>query len=237
MNVCPAQVHRIVDTKHLLDRTACKGCMNCVRSCPTGALESCMEWLSEDEIFLEVMKDVAFYNDGGVTFSGGEPTLYADKLIPLLRRFKTDQIHTAIETCGYFDPVVLPELVNTTDLFLWDIKDTNNKRHLANTGVSNERIIRNLKMADALGAKTILRCILLKSINLNPEHLKMIAELYRSLSHCSGIELLPYHTYGASKNVQLGLPENAHRDWIPSENDICEAKDLLRKYGVPVINN
>ena len=95
---------------------------------------------------------------------------------------------TAIETCGHFSSAILPELVNTTDLFLWDIKDTDNMRHLANTGVSNDRIISNLKEADTLGVKTILRCILLKSINLNTERLKAIAEIYCALSHCNGVE-------------------------------------------------
>ena len=119
---------------------------------------------------------------------------------------------TAIETCGHFSSAILPELVNTTDLFLWDIKDTDNMRHLANTGVSNDRIISNLKEADTLGVKTILRCILLKSINLNAEHLKAIAEIYCALSHCNGVELIPYHTYGASKkHTAWASGKYAHR--------------------------
>lgn len=170
-----------------------------VDSCPTRALDNCSKWLSEEEVFLEVMKDSAFYSDGSVTFSGGDLTVYADNPVPLLKRFGTNNIHTAIEICGHFSSAILPEPVNTTDLFLWDIKDTDNMRHLANTGVSNDRIISNLKEADTLGVKTILRCILLKSINLNTEHLKAIAEIYCALSHCNGVELIPYHTYGASK--------------------------------------
>lgn len=237
VEVCSSLVHRITDTKHILDRTACTNCMKCVNNCPTGALENCSKWFSEEEIYIEVMKDAAFYSDGGVTFSGGEPTMYAGKLIPLLKRFRESNINVAMETCGYFDATILPELVNATDLFLWDIKDTDNKRHLANTGVSNNRIISNLRIADTLGAKTVLRCILLKSVNLNAQHLKAIVDIYRSLSHCNGVELISYHTYGASKNIQLGLLDNAHREWIPSENEIYEAKKFLQQYDVPIINN
>ena len=231
-------VHSVTDNEHLLDRATCNGCMKCVSNCPTGALENCAKWLSEEELYNEIMKDTAFYSEGGgITFSGGEPTVYADKLIPLLNRIQEKNIHTAIETCGYFNPIILPQLVKAVNLFLWDIKDTNNARHISNTGVSNEPIIKNLKTADSLEAKTVLRCILLKSVNLNADHLKSIADIYHSLNHCSGVELIPYHTYGASKSIQLGLANNAHREWIPSENDIYEAKELLQQYAVPVINN
>ena len=236
-SVCPSHVHHITQEGHFLDRTTCTACMKCVDVCPTEALEKCSEWTSLEDIFSEVMKDTAFYgNTGGVTFSGGEPTVHADKIIPLLDLFQRNKIHTAIETCGYFDQSILPELVSTTDLFLWDMKDTDNKRHFTNTGVSNEKIISNLKLADALGAKTILRCILLKTINLDTEHLQKISSIYNSLKHCVGVELIPYHTYGASKNIQLGKKGNAHQEWIPLAEDVDKAKTSLKKY-VPIIDN
>ncbi len=234
---CSQNVHRINDTSHILDRTACNGCMKCVEACPTGALEKCSQWLSAEEIFSQVMKDAAFYGTtGGVTFSGGEPTVHAGELILLLNRFRENGINTAIETCGYFDPAFLPGLTKTTDLFLWDIKDTDDRRHLANTGVSNRKIIGNLKLADELGAKTILRCILLKSVNLNIVHLQTIISIYNSLKHCAGVELIPYHTYGVSKNIQLGQNETPHEEWIPSAEEICQAETFLRQY-IPVIHN
>lgn len=236
--VCPSGAHRVTEAGHLLDRAACAGCMRCAESCPSGALEACSIRLPADAIFDQVMKDAAFYGTvGGVTFSGGEPTVHAGELIPLLLRFRRSHIHTALETCGYFAPAILPELVDATDLFLWDIKDTDDKRHLANTGVSNEQIIRNLQTADALGAKTVLRCILLKTVNLVPEHLQEVAAIYRSLRHCKGVELIPYHTLGASKNVQLGRSGNARPDWIPSAQEISEANELLLQCDVPVIHN
>lgn len=58
-----------------------------------------------------------------------------------LRGFRRARIHTAIETCGCFDPSLLPALVRAADLFLWDIKDTDDARHRLYTGVSNESII------------------------------------------------------------------------------------------------
>lgn len=122
------------------------------------------------------------------------------------------------------------------DLFLWDIKDTDDARHRLYTGVSNESIIGSLRRADALGAKTVLRCILLKSVNLDDRHLQAVADLYGTLKHCAGIELIPYHTYGVSKYAQLGLRADAHRDWVPSAEDMRRAEALLEQ-SAPVIRS
>ena len=234
---CPSRVHHITDSGHCLERSKCTGCMKCTDACPTGALERCSKQLSAEEIFRSVMKDAAFYNGiGGVTFSGGEPTVHAELLIPLLRLFRSQAVSTAIETCGYFDAAILPELTAVTDWFLWDVKDTDDRRHLANTGVPSHKIISNLKKADACGAKTILRCILLKAVNLNTEHLQNIAAIYNSLKHCKGVELIPYHTYGGAKQVQLGQNETVHPEWIPSSDDIYNAEVYLRQYA-PIIHN
>ncbi len=232
--VCPAGAHR-TEAAHTVDRAVCVGCMKCADTCPTGALELCARMLSAEEICQEVLKDKAFYTGGGgVTFSGGEPTVHMDALLLMLQRLRREGIHTAIETCGYFEPKHLPELVAATDLFLWDIKDTDDRRHTENTGVSNRTIIENLLKADALGAETVLRCILLRSVNLEREHLKRLAELYGKLKHCRGVELLPYHTYGDAKNQQLGFKSCAHPEWIPTAEELAGAKAFLAKF-LPVI--
>ncbi|MBE6904082.1 MAG: glycyl-radical enzyme activating protein [Ruminococcaceae bacterium] len=237
LSACSADVHKFSGNIHILQRDNCCQCMKCVEACPTGALEACSEKLSSEQILNEVMKDEAFYGDvGGVTFSGGEPTAYGLNLIELLNNFKKHNINTAIETCGYFDSSLLSKLVSATDLFLWDIKDTDDARHIKNTGVSNKLILENLKLADKMGAKTILRCILLKSVNYNYEHLEEIVKIYKSLKNCLGVELIAYHTYGGAKRIQLGLKENINKDWLLSEDEILKAKNFL-KQNVPIINN
>ena len=104
-------------------------------------------------------------------------------------------------------------------------------RHLANTGVSLQPILKNLRAADEQGASIRLRCILIRSVNLTREHLEAIAGLYASLRHAEGVELLPYHTYGASKGRQLGRENAARPDWIPTQADLKSAKAFLRRHG------
>lgn len=236
LSVCPSAVHRLDSSAHVLERTRCKHCLRCVEVCPTGALEACAKSMTQAEIVAEVLKDQAFYGEsGGVTLSGGEPTTYGEALVELLQEMHDHGVSTALETCGYFPASLLPALVEQTDLFLWDVKDTDDERHQRNTGVSNQLILQNLRAADALGAQTVLRCILLKGINLQQQHLEQVAQLYRSLQNCRGVELLPYHTYGGSKNRGLGLPDGICNDWIPGAEDLQAAKDFLRAQGVQII--
>lgn len=231
-SVCPSGAHRLVDGVHMLDRRNCVRCMKCVSACFSMALEACSTSLTLDEIYAEVIKDRAFYGKtGGVTVSGGEPMLYADSVAELFQMFRGSGVNTAMETCGFFEQEKLETILPVTDLFLWDIKDTDDERHLKNTGVSFTKIHENLRAADAMGAKTVLRCIMIRGVNMDRTHLESVAELYRSLKNCRGIELLPYHTYGDSKCTQLGLPPSSVREWIPAPEELQRAGSFLRRYA------
>ena len=232
VSTCPAGVHAFAPEHHI-NRDACTGCMACTDACPSGALEACATMMSADAILAEVMKDRAFYGtNGGLTLSGGEPLLHGRAILPLLRAAKDAGITTVIETCGVFDSVLMAELVPLTDLFLWDVKDTDLLRYRRNTGGALETVLHNLRAADALGANTRLRCILLSGINLDDAHLAKLSELYHSLQHCEGIELLPYHTYGDSKNAQLGRTSAAHTEWIPTEAQMEHARTFIAQHAV-----
>ena len=230
VQVCPAGVHT---TGKKPQRSLCTGCMACAEACPTGALEACAKAMTPEEIVAEVLKDRAFYGaDGGLTLSGGEPLLHGRAILPLLRKVKEAGITTAIETCGVFEPALLEEFVPLTDLFLWDVKDTDPVRHKENTGGALETVLSNLRQADDMGAKTRLRCILLRGVNLNPVHLRNLCELYHHLRGCEGIELLPYHTYGDAKNEQLGRASSAHPEWIPTDEQMADACTFIEQHAV-----
>ena len=230
--VCPMGAHTIVDGRHVLDRGKCTRCMQCVSACFSMALETCSTPQTVEEIYAEVLRDKAFYGKtGGVTVSGGEPMLYADAVAKLFGRLRAAGVNTAMETCGFFEQEKLRAVLPVTDLFLWDIKDTDENRHRKNTGVSFGKIRENLLAADAMGAKTLLRCILIRGINAEQGHLEAVARLYGSLKNCRGVELLPYHTYGDSKRTQLGLPTSAHPEWIPAAEDLQSAKAFLRRHA------
>ena len=191
--------------------------------------------MTVSEVVSAIMRDASFYGDtGGVTVSGGEPVLHPHETIALLAACKEQGISTAIETCGYFPSEYIPALCDVTDLFLYDVKDTDPARHKAYTGVDNSLILQNLKAIDRQGGKTRLRCILVEGVNTTEEHYAALAELYLSLNRCEGVELLPYHAYAGSKCLPLGRPDNGHPEWIPTPETVAQAKAVLTSHGVKV---
>ena len=104
-------------------------------------------------------------------------------------------------------------------------------RHKEYTGVSSEKIINNLSALDKKAKKIILRCIMVKNVNMDYDNYRVIANTYLSLKHCIGIELIPYHTYGGSKNKQLGYEDNGRIDWIPTSDELRTARSVLCQLG------
>lgn len=211
-------------------RDLCIGCGECVKRCPTNALELIGKEYNAYQLYEIIAKDAAFYGeDGGVTLSGGEPFMQCEEVFSLLELCKKNGINTAIETCGYFKSDLLHRAVPLTDLFLWDIKDTNSSRHKKYTGVSNEQIISNLILADSLGAKTQIRCILVNGVNTMQEHYENVLKIYNSLKNCVGVEVLPCHSYGIAKYEALGKNTLCNDNWIPDSDQIIAARKHFKK--------
>ncbi len=231
---CTQDAH-IIKEQHTVNRGKCALCGECVKNCPTGALEICGTEYSIEEILSVVEKDRAFYGEnGGITISGGEPFSQKESTLDLLRACKERGFHTVIETCGYADTDILRMAIPWVDLFLWDVKDTNDERHKKYTGVSNKKILENLAMADANEARIRLRCILANGVNTEEEHYRGIARIASSLSNCEGVELLPYHAYGGTKTVFLGGEDNGRKEWIPEAEQLEGAKRILKDRGINV---
>lgn len=231
---CPNGVHSFGD-RHLIDREACVACGACADACPTRALEICGSEYSVDEIISVARRDLAFYGEnGGITVSGGEPFMQGEAVFELLRACKERGLSTAVETCGYADFDDILRAIPYTDLFLWDIKDTDEKRHRQYVGASNSLVLENLARADGHGARIRLRCIIVNGVNACEEHYRGIAEIARSLSGCEGVELIPYHAYAGTKATFLGRDDNGNKAWIPSAEQIEGAKAILRERGVTV---
>ena len=235
VSVCKNNAHTICDT-HYIDRQKCTACGDCANSCPTGALELSGVDMCINDILSVVEKDGAFYGDnGGVTISGGEPFLQGESTVDLLKACKKLGLNTAVETCGHFDSEILKDAVSLVDIFLWDIKDTDSARHKRYTGVSNDLILKNLYLANDLGAKIRLRCILVNGVNTLDSHYQELSKIALSLKNLDGVEFIPYHAYGGTKSVFIGEEDNGNKAWIPTEKQVARAKEVLSNNGVLVL--
>jgi pyruvate formate lyase activating enzyme len=146
LSVCPDHCLARTDGGLTIDRIHCQGCGKCAEACPAGAIELLGKAISVDELLFELQKDRAFYDNsgGGVTLSGGEPTLQADFAQALLRGLKSEGISTALDTCGLCSSATLDRLLPFTDLVLFDLKLFDADLHRQFTGSSNRQIFDNL---------------------------------------------------------------------------------------------
>jgi pyruvate formate lyase activating enzyme len=232
--VCPQQAQQMEEGRRDLDRSRCESCFICVNRCDAGALEVVGRLVEDAELMTEVNRDRPFYehSGGGLTLSGGEPFFQPEFTLAILRKARSVGLHVCVETCGWGDPADFTAAAPLVDLFLWDVKDTDPRRHKKNTGVSPLPLLDNLRRVDELGVATVLRCLLLKGVNLTDEHLRKVAELYRSLKHCRGVHLTTNHPFGGSKAERLGLEDGSSAGWTLEKNALEHARLRLVEAGV-----
>jgi len=220
----------------VLDRSRCNACGKCADICPAQAIEVVGLRLSAAQLLREIEKDRIFQEDsgGGVTFSGGEPLSQPDFLSEVLDLCRKKEIHTTIDTCGFAPADVLEQIAEKADLFLFDLKALDEKKHLAFTGESNRLILENLKRLAAKGKKTVVRIPVVPGVNDDDENIRGTAEFLRCLGAVSEISLLPYHKLGRDKYRGLQKKSGGDDFAPPSAERLEQIKKHLEDCGFQV---
>lgn len=236
LEICPAHAISIQHGNRLVtDDYLCQYCGKCETICPNQARKLFGREIEVDELIREIRKDGPFYtrSDGGVTISGGEPTLQIEPLGMLLKGCKDNFIHTAIETCGYFtNQQKINDILRYLDLVLYDIKCIDEQKHVQWTGVSNKLILENAHFLASSSAEIIVRVPVVPGFNDSREDIRQLGEFISSLSSVREIELLPYHEWGKSKYEMLekeyrltGFPE-------VKQSRLSEFQSIFESYGL-----
>lgn len=204
---CEKQCGRMTPKGLVIDRPGCIGCGACAEHCYPEARTLCGGRRSVDEVFESVMRDQVFYrtSGGGVTLSGGEPTMHAEFCIELFRRLHESGIHTALETCGFCQPDTMRRIAQHTDLFLYDFKAFSEPVHQQWTAQSNAVILENMKMLHDLGKEIIIRIPLIPGVNDGAEFKQMMAHL-QTMGRLNRVHILPFHQVGSSKYMLSDIP-------------------------------
>ena len=158
-----------------------------------------------DEIVeMAVSQKPFFGRRGGITFSGGEPTMQAKELLPLYARLKEEGIHICIDTNGGGWNSDIEELLRQTDLVLLDCKQFNDERHKELTGRSNEQTIKTAKWLEDNEKPFWLRYVLVPGISDFEEDIRALGEHFKGYKMLQRVEILPYHTWGIHKYETMG---------------------------------
>jgi len=139
-----------------------------------------------------------------------------------LKRAKEEGLHICMETCGYAATEKYLKIAELVDIFLFDFKATDPEKHKEFTGFDNKLILKNLKVLDEAGAKIILRCPIIPSLNDTPEHFKGIADTANSLNNILEINIEPYHPLGSGKSSKLGKEYPLENLTFPTDESVKE---------------
>lgn len=232
---CPHQAIHL-NSSAFTDRDKCDSCGKCCEICYNGARELTGREMTVAKVMAEIERDVPFYDQsgGGVTFSGGEPLLQPKFLLQLLRLCRAHDIHTSVDTSGYTSWRTLSSVRKYVNLFLYDLKLMDDKRHIHYTGVSNQIILRNLRQLAESGQTLLVRIPLIPGINDDEENLRQSAAFLSTLPNIVGVELMGYHDIATAKYEALGMPLRIPHTRSPSSEDMQKSAVLLGQFGSSV---
>jgi pyruvate formate lyase activating enzyme len=215
---------------------ACVLCGACVKVCYAEARQLVGREMSVVELLSEIERDRAFYDEsgGGVTISGGEPLAQPGFLLALFQACHEREIHTALDTCGFAPWETLDHVRPFVNLFLYDLKLMDDARHYEFTGVSNARILDNLRRLSALGHDIVLRVPVIPGINDDEENLRQIAAFAAALPQRHALDLLPYHRTAIDKYERLGRAHGLQNIHAPSGVWTSQVAATLRTFGLHV---
>jgi len=252
VEVCP---EKAITAPGEWDADKCTLCFKCVDACPSGAMARFGETQSAEEVLEALRPEYDFYqsSQGGVTFSGGEVTLFPEYVSEIASTLKDEGVHVTVETCGQFkldhdavkkvsneilgsrmkSPVW--KLLSMVDLVLFDIKVFESGQHKELCGAENEDIKQNFsiltQLADkGIGPRVWPRLPLIPNMTSTPENLKNWAEFLLS-NGVDQLTVVPYHNLGSPKRAWIGLEKAPD---IPSLSDelLSDSIEILTMAGI-----
>jgi pyruvate formate lyase activating enzyme len=152
----------------------------------------------------------------------------------LAKCFHKEKIHTALETCGYFDPQTDNGFLADIDLVLFDIKLYDDAFHKKFCGTSNTKIKENFTRLAAqslarTGPAIWPRLPLIPTITDTEENLTAWTQFLKRTG-IRYLTLVPYHNLGNSKRDWLNLPPAPEFSALTDDRRQASI-DLLEQHG------
>ncbi len=166
---CNACVHACLNSS--TDHAACLGCSSCAHACPANAVTLVGKTMTPQALAEELLEDLPFFraSGGGVTFSGGEPGLFASYCAEVAAILNAEGVSVMMQTAGLFHwHVFASRLLPLLDHVYFDIKLLNPIDHKRFTGVTNNVILDNFQHLAQIPGILTATMVLVPGVNDDP---------------------------------------------------------------------
>ena len=165
--------------------------------------------MDASDIIGKMVRNLPYYETGGITATGGEPLLQLDFLTELFTLAKAQGIHTALDTSGalfsYQKADMFDKLLDVCDLVMLDIKHIDNDGHIRLTGAPNDSVLDFMDYLRDKGKPVWVRHVIVPNITYDEGELTRLGKYLKGYPNVEKIDVLPYHTMGVVKYEALGV--------------------------------
>jgi len=181
-----------------------------------------------EELAKKILRNKPYFrrNQGGVTFSGGEPLLQSEFLIEVCKILKKEDIHIALDTAGVGNGDY-EELLSYVDLILLDIKHITKEGYQEITGFEMDDFLNFLQVLNESEKKVWIRQVIIPGMMDNDSYLMGLSLILKDIKNIERIEFLPYHTMGKEKYRKLGI-DYPYEDLEKMDQKKCQ--ELYQKF-------
>ena len=160
--------------------------------------------MTPSDLVKKILKYKPYFGDeGGVTFSGGEPLHQPEFLLEALKECKRNGIHTCLDTSGAGENY--DEILDYCDLIILDVKELDEEKYKKLTGQNMDWFKNFLIKCQGKHKKMWLRQVIVPGYNDTEESVLKLKDFVSKLHNIEKVELLPYHSMAKEKYKKLGI--------------------------------
>lgn len=217
VEVCDYNVHSFSENKHIIDRSKCSLCGNCIDVCPNSSYYSHSNVLTlptKNYQVAELYKLIdpslqIIKNKGGITLSGGEALLQLEGVAELLKLCKYNGISTAVETSGLLSISHYKRVDKLVDSWLLGLRIITNNSKTTNL-IHMNKIVKLLK---SFNSEILLRYPVIPNYTDTRLHLNLYLNVMKN-HKINSVFISPFnkdtdHYYDLSgSQLQFEMPSN-----------------------------
>ncbi len=232
---CPEDAIRA--TGFRIDQARCTVCAACVEACANSALRLVGQTHTPEELMQKLRADLPYYQSsgGGVTFTGGEPTLHPRFLDRVLQMCAAESIHTTLETAGVFSLDKWAPILARLDLIYFDLKILDADQHQRELGAGYATLTNNAAALVEMGLPVEFRMPVIPEFTDTDRNVERVADFLHQLGK-TGIHLLAYHNMGEAKIEIISGGQPRLGKARLSDERLSEVQCEFRSRGIDILD-